>query len=109
MVKCLRYCSNQRVLFMPDVTFGNYEWDADKNLKNIKKHNLSFLDVIGIFGQDGYKSPEYESVGGEVRFFVVGLLGNKETTVVCTMRSHHIRIISTRAASEEERHAYRNR
>lgn len=31
------------------IVHGNYEWDSDKNEMNIKKHGLSFEEILGVF------------------------------------------------------------
>jgi len=70
-----------------------FEWDENKNLENIKKHNVSFercqeafYDKNRIIVKDKRHSKKEE------RFFCIGNDGNGIVTVRFTMRSGNIRI-----------------
>jgi uncharacterized DUF497 family protein len=85
-----------------------FEWDNEKNSKNIEKHGIDFVDAVSIF-----ENPilEYEDVRknyGEKRFFGIGILNNIEISVVYTKRSNNIRMISARRARKDEREKYRS-
>src|SRR5258708_1000045 len=64
----------------------NFEWDEDKNQKNIRKHGLDFADAWEIFEAPMQtaldKSADYE----EDRWTAIGLLGNRVVVVVFTER-----------------------
>ncbi len=94
---------------MPTFLYGNFEWDEDKEQKNIEKHNISFRDAMAVFHLDRYTSEPYLHKTGEMRSFCVTILEEVGVTVVYTWRGERIRIISARRASNEEREYYRNR
>ena len=94
---------------MVTIIDGDFEWDSNKNLANINKHNISFEEAIGIFYLDRYISESYPHSSGEVRTFCTGVLDEVEITVVYTWRGLRIRIISARRASYEERQYYRQK
>ncbi|MBR2213015.1 MAG: BrnT family toxin [Eubacterium sp.] len=88
-----------------------FEWDEEKELANIKKHNVDFrmagtvlLDVnrVELFDADHSYSEE--------RFITIGLTsveGKDEIlTVIYTVRNGKVRIISARIASTEEKELY---
>lgn len=82
-------------------------WDETKRQANLDKHGLDFIDAAMVF-ESPYRL-DVESVrGGELRtqsfayvFDVLAVL-----TVVHVARDKLLRIVSFRAASEEERTAY---
>ena len=84
-----------------------FEWDNEKNDKNIEKHGLDFADVALMFD---YPVLEYEDGRknyGEKRFFGIGILRGIEISIVYTRRRKKIRIISARRARKDERQRYR--
>ena len=84
-----------------------FEWDNEKNDKNIEKHGLDFADVALVFD---YPVLEYEDSRkdyGEKRFFGIGILRGIEISIVYTRRRKKIRIISARRARKDERQRYR--
>ena len=71
-----------------------FEWDENKNLENIKKHNVSFekaqvafLDKYRVILEDE-KHSVYEN-----RFFCIGNDGNGIVTIRFSLRGKNIRII----------------
>ena len=71
-----------------------FEWDEEKNLKNIEKHNVSFetaqrafLDKYRLILEDEKHSDK------EKRFFCIGHDGNGIVTVRFTIRGKSLRII----------------
>jgi uncharacterized protein len=82
----------------------NFEWDEDKNLKNIRKHGLSFDDASEVFRTSFPSQPDVREHYGEERWTGIGLLGNRVVVVTFT-RPHEdtIRIISLRNALKHER------
>ena len=82
---------------------SRFEWDADKNLANRRKHGLSFEEASTIF-EGPVLSLEDDGHDGEVRERSYGLIGG--LVVVCvihTDRDGIIRIISARKATRNER------
>ena len=86
----------------------NYEWDPDKNLKNIKKHRVSFEqakialeDINQLYSYD-----EAHSIN-EDRYNVFGNAKGRILVVnIVWMDEDTIRIISARRANKNEMEAY---
>ena len=81
----------------------NFEWDVDKNKKNIKKHGISFEIAAKVF-LDTKRIERFDaghSSSGEERYKTIGMV-NKVLTVIYTERITAIRIISARVAEKEE-------
>lgn len=82
---------------------SRFEWDADKDLANRRKHGISFEEAATIF--DGpMLSLEDDSDPREVRERSYGLIGGLVVgCVIHTDRDDTIRIISARKATPNER------
>lgn len=95
---------------MPDYIHGDFEWNIDKDLKNIAKHGIAFMEATRVFDLENYYSEPYLHKSGEIRGFCISVLGSSEITVIYTMRGTRKRLMSARRASNEERLLfYRNR
>lgn len=90
--------------------FGmEFEWDDDKNQKNIVKHGISFKTAALVFADDNYLELFDEAHSDEEdRYIAIGLV-NDILTVVHTYRGERIRIISSRRATENEKRLYYDR
>lgn len=82
-----------------------FEWDPDKNERNIEKHGIDFVRAKEIFW--GPYIERRSDRKGEGRWIAVGPLQDRLVTVVFTRRSGRIRIISARRARSHERKDYR--
>jgi uncharacterized DUF497 family protein len=84
-----------------------YEWDNAKNRANLAKHGVDFADAVAVFEDDlALTRPDTES-RGEARFVTLGIDGfGRFLVVVFTEREAHIRIISARLATKQERKSY---
>lgn len=85
-------------------THDGFEWDEEKNISNIRKHGIDFLDARRIF--DGFILTQiYDRVDyGEPGEVSVGMIGRiVSLAVVHTDRAGQTRIISARKASRRER------
>ncbi len=82
-----------------------YEWDEAKSEANYRKHGIWF-DAVPIFFAARYIEKEIAGDYGEVRRVAIGLIGEKEYTVIYTMRGENRRIISVRRARKHERELY---
>ena len=87
----------------------NYEWDEKKNLMNIKKHKINFLQAIHVFHDPLRK--EYYDTGhsgiDENRIIAIGIAGNNVLFVSFTEPdAETVRIISARKAKKHEREDY---
>ncbi len=84
-----------------------FEWDKEKNRANLAKHGIDFADAVAIFEDNlALTRPDPES-RGEQRFVTVGVDGfGRDLVVVFTERGSHIRLISARVATKQERKFY---
>ena len=86
------------------VVQGNFEWDSDKNIMNIKKHGLSFAEILEVFDDPFFqeKVDLEHSTLNETRIIGIGNInGIIIVTTVFTERER-IRIISSRLATKAE-------
>jgi hypothetical protein len=84
----------------------DFEWDDDKNRKNLEKHKVNFEQAKTIFDDphaielEARKNDEYRIIRigkSETRFILL---------VVYTLRDMVVRIISARQADKNERSLY---
>jgi uncharacterized DUF497 family protein len=81
-----------------------FEWDETKNLENIRKHEIDFVDVPEMFEAPMLVELDDRFDYGEERWLGIGFLGNGVAVVVWTERQNDvIRIISARRANRYER------
>jgi len=82
-----------------------FEWDENKNRRNIEKHGIDFTIAVKVFEEKyfGYESPK----NNEIRHVAVGYVDGKIIAVIYTKRYEKTRIISARHAWEKEKRAYR--
>ena len=84
-----------------------FEWDENKERKNIEKHGIDFDQAKSI-----WNGPILEVAGvqhsGEERVVAIGTHENICFAVVYTRRGEKIRIISARRARRKERAHYQN-
>jgi len=84
-----------------------FECDKEKNRANIKKHGISFYDVIAMFNHPMIVHLDTRNDYEENRWLGVGLLKNHVGVVIYTERSGDvIRIISARKANKREVNYY---
>ena len=86
-----------------------FEWDAEKDKKNIVKHGIPFRTAILVFS-DPDRIEKYDDVHSldEDRYLTIGGIGGTfmVVTVVYTERPEAIRIISARRATRVEKEEY---
>ena len=86
-----------------------FEWNEEKNLINIKKHNLSFEEAKEAF-YDEYALIVYDQdhSDDEDRFYQIGMIKNLNivTVIFCIRQEDTIRIISARYANKKEIEKY---
>lgn len=77
-----------------DIDFGSFIWDQNKELANLKLHNLDFKKATDAFF-DPYRIIAIDEAHSkdEPRFFCLGKIGKKIATVRFTHRGDKIRII----------------
>ena len=84
-----------------------YEWDPAKNQANLVKHGVDFADAVAVFEDDLALTRPDATSRGESRFVTLGVDGfGRHLVVVFTERGPHIRIISARVATKQERKSY---
>lgn len=87
----------------------DFEWDIQKEKRNISKHGLDFETASKVF-KDRNRIEFYDSAhsDGEDRFITIGSVNNISivVTIVYTERISTIRIISARMATKAERRKY---
>lgn len=87
---------------------GRFEWDTDKNKRNIKRHGLSFEQILPVF-DDPFFLERYDkehSTEAEDRYFGLGCSLGILVVAVSYTESKRIRIISARLASPKEEEVY---
>lgn len=80
-----------------------FEWNEDKNQRNIEKHGIDFRTARRIWKQGGPVEIARRIVSGEERITVRGNLEGQYIVVVYTKRRRRIRLISARRANRKER------
>jgi len=88
-----------------------FEWDEDKNRRNLAKHQIDFETAALVFDDPDHLVLEDRAVEGEQRWKALGLIGR--ATVVLVVHTYQemdteavIRIISARRATRPERKDY---
>ena len=86
-----------------------FEWDDEKDRKNIAKHGIGFKTAILVF-EDQNRLEMYDAAHSldEDRYLTIGEIGGTfmVVTVVYTERPETIRIISARRATKAEKEEY---
>ena len=85
-----------------------FEWDEEKNLKNIAKHGINFYKAKELFARpyEIIESNKYE----EERYILVGK--SEEgifISIIYTLREDRIRIISARISKKREIKIYKSK
>lgn len=84
-----------------------FEWDEAKAASNLKKHGIPFSYATAAFYDVArFERPDLDGDFGEERLLTIGLVEDREITVISTFRSLKIRLISARKATKNERAEY---
>ncbi len=88
-----------------------FSWDEAKNQSNRLKHGLSFETAKHVFDDPLHLSRQDRAEGGEVRWQTLGMIEGIVLLLVAHTVSdengiEHIRIISARQATRQERKIY---
>ncbi|MEZ5798821.1 MAG: BrnT family toxin [Paracoccaceae bacterium] len=78
-----------------------FEFDPAKSAANKTKHGIDFVEAQALWQDDGLVDAPVVSEG-EPRFLVIGRIGSRHWTAVCTLRGAAVRIISVRRARKTE-------
>ncbi|MBQ6407982.1 MAG: BrnT family toxin [Butyrivibrio sp.] len=86
-----------------------FEWDEEKNKKNIRNHGIDFETAARVFA-DPHRIEKYDSNHSEEedRYITIGEINGTAyiVMVVYTERGETIRMISARKATSQERREY---
>ena len=86
----------------------NFEWDEEKAISNLSKHDVSFDEATTVFGDPlalTFSDPAHSDE--EDRFLTFGRASNGRHLVVShTDRDDKIRLISAREMTRKERSDY---
>lgn len=86
-----------------------FEWDENKNQRNIAKHGVDFCYAMEIFNDlDRLAWEDTRQDYGEMRYITLGTIEGSIYTVVYTIRGAIYRLISARGAHRNERKTYEN-
>jgi uncharacterized protein len=85
-----------------------FEWSVEKAKLNLKKHGVSFSEASTVFKDTlSVTFPDPQHSYGEERYVIIGLSSANRILVVShTDRGDHVRIISAREATRNERRFY---
>lgn len=89
----------------------DFEWDAGKNERNLRKHGISFELASQVFSDPLHVSVQDRVVGGEARWQTLGRVRGHLLLLVAHLITDEndnevIRIISAREAEPKERRRY---
>jgi len=87
------------------ITFGDFEWDADKASANVSKHGVTFEEAVTVFLDLDYLL--IRDADADDRFVAIGLSRRARVLfVVHCERGDKVRVISARRATRRERETY---
>ena len=86
----------------------DFEWDENKRHSNPIKHQVDFVDAVGVFYDDLAMTVEDPDSINEQRLITIGTDFNLQVLVVVSMQraGDIIRLISARKANNQERRQY---
>jgi len=84
----------------------SFEWDTDKEAKNIAKHGIDFVQASQIFKGPILQRNDVRKDYGEKRIIALGQYDGVVLCVVYTHRHNNHRIISAWKASKNDRKTY---
>jgi uncharacterized DUF497 family protein len=101
------YNMHIRIAANTDTKMHQFEWDNEKNKRNIRDHRISFKLAQTIWDRPVLEELDDDHSDNETRYKAIGLLANFLCiTVIYTMRGNKIRIISAWIATPQERKRY---
>ena len=89
---------------------AEFEWDEQKAISNLRKHDVTFADAVSAVEDDPLALTIPDESSGEDRFVAIGtdLLG-RTLVVVYVWRGSRVRIVSARKATRRERRVYEDK
>jgi uncharacterized DUF497 family protein len=85
---------------------GSFEWDEIKRERNLRDHDVDFVDVLPLFAVEILESIDDRFDYGETRIRCLGAMGGRVYVVIYTWRGESRRLISARKANVREQRAY---
>lgn len=82
-----------------------FEFDENKSQSNLVKHGIDFIRAQELWDDPNLVTVQSKTVD-ELRFLVVGKIGERFWSAVITIRNRNIRIISVRRARKSEVRLY---
>ncbi len=82
-----------------------FEFDPEKRAANEIEHGIDFDDAQALW-DDPWLLEAPARTEDEPRFIMIGRIGDRHWSAVCTFRGERIRIISVRRARNEEVERY---
>ena len=83
-----------------------FEWDEQKRLINLQRHEIDFADVWRVFENETATRVDDRYDYGEIRYLSLGLLFGEVISVIYTENEEITRIISARKATKYEQEIY---
>jgi uncharacterized DUF497 family protein len=83
-----------------------FEWDENKRLTNLQRHDIDFADVWRVFEYETATIIDDRYDYNEIRYLSIGLLFGEIVAVSHTEVDEVIRIISVRKAEKYEQAKY---
>lgn len=85
-----------------------FEWNPEKAVINLRKHNISFQEAATVFDDSlSVTFPDPDHSIGENRYVIIGMSRSEQLLVVShTDRENRTRIISARRATRQEKRFY---
>ena len=86
--------------------FGDFEWDPDKEARNIRDRDLDFVTASEIWSGPIIERIDDRKDYGEIRIMAFGKANNRLMAVLYTRRGPRRRIISARKANRREQRRF---
>lgn len=83
------------------------EWDEEKRIANIAKHDVDFRDAATLFKHPFLHMEDNRRDYGEKRYVAIGQIEGRVMVIAFTIREDKIRIISLRKANKREQEKYK--
>ena len=87
------------------VRFEGFEWDADKEQDNFRKHGIKFIEAARVFADPNrFLDFDAKHSSHEERWLCVGMVDDRVMTVRYTLRGSRIRIIGAGYWRKKRKH-----
>ena len=83
-----------------------YDWDENKRVANLAKHNIDFKDAENFDWSSAIETIDDRFNYREERWVALGFIDNRLHVLTYTIRGENIRLISLRKANKRESEYY---